>query len=303
MSLTRYQKIARLSQIPEGIGSKYYETVKWTTDLNGKLPSHYKSFYFTWRLGPQIPIHYLPTPGKFIKDKFGLVQRVQNVPIPVIYPDEFHQGLWGGEGVIKGLKEPPKQRHYPNPRKPACAYWFPKLEKGVVYSEILEKHIEMLMTLRGRRLVDQHLGFDSYLLETPVNEIYAWDLLKIKREMLLKLADPKSDLKDEIREKYDRFKVEREEADWHGLRLHEAYDKVRRIEYLQNKSLKVPKKHEYRAELIELLQKGYLDDLDATILMQEEEEKYQKSFMGKASEKTSQIYNKLSNLSLPKSKK
>ena len=28
---------------------------------------------------------------------------VQNRPIPVIYPKEADEGLWGGEGMIKGL--------------------------------------------------------------------------------------------------------------------------------------------------------------------------------------------------------
>ena len=201
MSVSRYQKFARLAQIPEGIGQKFYENEKWTTRLNGKLPGHYKDFYLEWRKGPQLAIHYQEKEGKYVKDKFGVVQHVQNVPIPIIYPQEFHQGLWGGEGVIKGLIEPEKQRHYPNPRRPKCKYWFPKLELGVVYSQVLNLHIQMPMTLRGRRLVDQHNGFDSYLLETPVNEVYAWDLLKIKREILLKLADPQSDIQDEYREK------------------------------------------------------------------------------------------------------
>ena len=62
--------------------------------------------------------------------------------------------------------------------------------QGVVYSEILDKHIELLMTKRGVRLVDEAAGFDSYLLSTPVNEVYATGLLRLKRELLLALALP-----------------------------------------------------------------------------------------------------------------
>ena len=36
-------------------------------------------------------------------------------------------------------------------------------------------------------LVDEAEGFDNYLLNTPVNEIYAWKLLKLKREILIQL--------------------------------------------------------------------------------------------------------------------
>ena len=38
-------------------------------------------------------------------------------------------------------------------------------------------------------LVDEAYGFDNYIMKTEVNEIYAWKLLKLKREMLLKLVD------------------------------------------------------------------------------------------------------------------
>ena len=37
--------------------------------------------------------------------------------------------------------------------------------------------------------MDEANGFDNYILKTAVNEIYAWKLLKLKREMLLKLCD------------------------------------------------------------------------------------------------------------------
>ena len=40
-----------------------------------------------------------------------------------------------------------------------------------------------------RVLVDEAQGFDNYLLSTPVNEVYAWKLLRLKREILLTLAD------------------------------------------------------------------------------------------------------------------
>ena len=42
----------------------------------------------------------------------------------------------------------------------------------------LEQHIRLHATDRGETLVDRHKGLDSYLLETPVNEVYAMGLLR-----------------------------------------------------------------------------------------------------------------------------
>jgi len=44
-------------------------------------------------------------------------------------------------------------------------FWFPLLQKSVFYSEILDKYLEITVTPRTNRLVDQHYGFDNYILE------------------------------------------------------------------------------------------------------------------------------------------
>ena len=118
----------------------------------------------------------------------------------------------------------------------------------------------------------------SYLLETPVNEVYARDLLMIKRAILLALArgthspgDPGR--KREIDDKYMRFGVPEEEADWHGLPLIQARDKVEAEERLALERSRVPKKHEYRRELVEMLREGYLEDVDPAILYADDDEK------------------------------
>ena len=86
-------------------------------------------------------------------------------------------------------------------------------------------------------------------------------------------------------------------ADWHGLKLSEAHHKVRRLDYLKRKSEKIPKKHEYREELLQLLKEGYLDDVDPSILMQQEEEKHKKTLIGKISETTSNVVDKTGKIS------
>ena len=77
--------------------------------------------------------------------------------------------------------------------------------------------------------VDESKGLDNYLLQTPVNEIYAWRLLKLKRELLLELTDKenfttrqqrrRSGGQEDIYEKYAEFVVPHEQADWTGLTL------------------------------------------------------------------------------------
>ena len=160
----------------------------WETGIRGRLPRHYVKFFKEWEKGPEIPIHYRPKPGRFEKNEFGQVVRIMNPQIPVLYPEEFHQGLWGGEGVIKGFQELPPTKHQPNYKPPKETYYWPKLYLGVVHSEVLNKHMEVIMTARAQRLIDESYGLDTYLLKTPVNEIYSYLGLKIKREILLNLA-------------------------------------------------------------------------------------------------------------------
>ena len=110
----------------------------------------------------------------------------------------------------------------------------------------------MVVTKRGVRLVDEAAGFDSYLLSTPVNEVYATGLLRIKRELLLALAQPGL-LSDSVQRKYEKFKVPYEEADWHGLTMEEARMKQSRINAKIEEAKKIPDKVVFRY-LIKFLQ-------------------------------------------------
>jgi hypothetical protein len=51
----------------------------------------------------------------------------------VVYPDEFHNGLWGGEGVVKGLlkRQAQRKRNTMNSsRVPCCVILESKIEVG-----------------------------------------------------------------------------------------------------------------------------------------------------------------------------
>ncbi len=75
-------------------------------------------------------------------------------------------------------------------------------------------------------LVDEAKGLDQYLLSTAVNEIYAWRLLKLKRELLLALENKDDFARFHVQrggvdlyEKYAAFAVPHEQADWTGLTM------------------------------------------------------------------------------------
>lgn len=123
------------------------------------LPAEYLKFRQECRL-PKTPVHYIPRPGKYERnEETGEVRPVQNVPLPLKWPRESHQGLWGGEAIIKGFtKFKPLKRRCPH-------FWTPQLKKTVVYSEILNKFMSVVVTQRTIDLIHQHYGFDNYILE------------------------------------------------------------------------------------------------------------------------------------------
>jgi hypothetical protein len=94
-----------------------------------------------WRKQPQEFIHIKGPEALYAKDEWGQVQPVEVPNIKPVYPLEFHQGLWGGEGIVKGFKRPMPEKHQPSFLKPQAWYWFPKLHETVVHSEVLDKYI------------------------------------------------------------------------------------------------------------------------------------------------------------------
>jgi hypothetical protein len=126
-------------------------------------------------------------------------------------------------------------------------------------------------THRGESLVDRHNGLDFYLLETPVNEIYALGLLRLKREILIALAKETlhpndAGKKTELLAKYKRFILPLEEADWHGLSINQAREKQWHLEALDRDATNTPLKAEFRRELVGMLKSGSLDDIDPQLL-------------------------------------
>ncbi|UYV66722.1 MRPL28 [Cordylochernes scorpioides] len=197
----------------------------------------------------------------------GVIYPIENVPIPVIYPKESNEGLWGGEGIVKGYRNLFKTRKH---NTPLPRIWFPWLKNGVVYSEILDKYMEVVVTERTLQLIDENYGFDNYILKTPVNDLKSQLALDIRRKLLLTLVrkemypnDPEK--AKEIYEKYKEHIIPEDQAEWHGLSLKDAISKQLKIEAEASKP--TPKKHLYRQQLIEALKNKQIE------LIEEEKQK------------------------------
>jgi len=256
-----------------GVGRRLLFEHESKYGLDARLPQHYRDYDRQWKKKPQAWIHIDPPDGLFKKDEWGQVVPNEVANIQPVYPYEFHSGLWGGEGIVGGFKAPPRQKHQPDYGKPRAWYWYPKLYETVVYSEVLNQHIRLHATARGETLVDRHKGLDSYLLETPVNEVYAMGLLRLKREILLALVrgtlwPEDASRKEELLCKFEKFILPEEVADWHGLSKAEAREKQWYIEALHRDTEGTrPLKEEYRKELVGLLRQGLIEDLDPQLLM------------------------------------
>uniref|UniRef100_A0A0A9Z1Q8 Large ribosomal subunit protein bL28m n=1 Tax=Lygus hesperus TaxID=30085 RepID=A0A0A9Z1Q8_LYGHE len=218
-----------------------------------KLPEAYKNFYKEWKLTRPAPVHYVPPQSKWIRDEeTGEVKRVADIPIPVKYVPESHKGIWGGEGVIKGFqKRDPQKTRVPH-------YWVPNLKKSAVYSEILNKRMEVTVTERTIDLILENYGFDNYILKTKACDLQSHLAVKLKRRMLQALHHktlyPDDPVKrEEVFNKYKHFlePYSAEDIEWYGLNFHEALAHYDKIQAKNNKP--VPMKHGLRLLYIQKL--------------------------------------------------
>lgn len=225
--------------------------IKPKTTILNRLPACYQKFFREWKYGQQAAVHYIPQEGKWKRNpETGEVKIIQNKPIPLTYPKEFDDGLWGGEAIVRGFEK----RHQLRRRVPH--FWFPTLQKSVLHSEILDKHMEIVVTPRTLCLVDQHYGFDNFILQTPPQDLKSNLGIKLKRTLLLALATqnflPNNTAKrEELLQKYQKHILPVEEAEWYGLTLSEALEKLGKQEEVPIQ--KIPLKIKFREEFIEQL--------------------------------------------------
>lgn len=79
-------------------------------------------------------------------------------------------------------KRDPRRRRVPH-------YWVPVLKRTVVKSEVLNTHLSVTVTDRTISLINDHYGFDHYLLKTPACDLVSMLALKLKKQILTELVN------------------------------------------------------------------------------------------------------------------
>ena len=233
----------------------------WTVGLKARLPLHYKQRYIEKFMRDPTPVHYRPDIRKHVADEFGCPVRVQNIPIPVFFPKESNDMLWGGEGIVAGFRRQKVRQKIPKvPR-----IWMPRLSSHVFYSEILDLFLRVTVTRQTLELIDIACGFDHYILSTPEVDMQSRLGMRLKRKLLLALADKNlypDDLakREEIYAKYKKYVITADEAEWVGLTLYEAEQKQNDIEEAERLKNLRPLKYVYAEELVQKLQNAALTE-------------------------------------------
>ncbi|XP_018309390.1 39S ribosomal protein L28, mitochondrial isoform X2 [Mycetomoellerius zeteki] len=248
--------------IKQGAQRLYYmpHISRWSKGIGAELPKEYKKFWKEWKLQQPAAVHYIKKEGIFERnEETEEIHLVQNVPLPLIYPKEIDDGIWGGEAIVQGFKKKGRfKRRVPH-------FWIPNLNKSVVYSEVLDTYMRVVITQRALRLIHENYGFDHYLLKTPACDLRSLLTLKLKRQILIALADKTLYLNDpkkhtEVYAKYEQYlsAYTREEIEWYGLTYKEACKKWMKL----NEKPPQPLKIQYRSELIAKLKENKIKEAE-----------------------------------------
>lgn len=210
---------------------KLWDAMKLKQGIYARLPKHYLK---SLEVKEPTPVHFKPVGVEYKRNpKTGQRERVQDVPIPIYYPSESQNGLWGGEGWISGFRYANNDKMSHRLKK----IWKPQLFKRELYSEILDHKFTINVTRRTLDLIDAAFGFDFYILKTPKEDLNSKLGMELKRAMLLRLARKDQELypddsikREKVYNKYKHFEIPEEEAEWVGLNLAEAYEKQRQLE-------------------------------------------------------------------------
>ncbi|KAL4713534.1 hypothetical protein ACJJTC_007772 [Scirpophaga incertulas] len=252
---------SRIQATVRQLSKSYKKKTKFDIGIATELPAAYKKFWHEWKVLKPAAVHFVPQEGKWKRDEItGETLPIQNIPIPLKYPAEFHEGIWGGEAVIKGFqKRDNRRRRVPH-------YWVPVLKRTVVRSEVLNTNLSVTVTDRTIRLINDHYGFDHYLLKTPACDLKSMLALKLKKQILTELMngchrhahDPQK--QKEIYEEYKTYlsSYTPEEIEWYGLSWYEALHKVAAQKEAANKP--VPLKNIYRKNLVEKLKAAGIEE-------------------------------------------
>ncbi|XP_063379905.1 large ribosomal subunit protein bL28m [Cydia fagiglandana] len=256
---------SRIQATARHLAKTFKKKGRFDVGIAADLPQAYKKFWREWKVLKPAAVHFVPQEGKWKRDELtGETLPIQNVSIPLKHPTEIHEGIWGGEAVIKGFqKRDPHKRRVPH-------YWVPVLKRTVVKSEVLNTHLSVTVTDRTIRLINDHYGFDHYLLKTPACDLVSMLALKLKKHILTELMNgcPRyahdATKQKEIYEEYKTYlsSYTPEEIEWYGLTWYEALCKVAKQK--EAASRPVPLKNVYRKNLVEKLRAAGIDGSPAS---------------------------------------
>ncbi|XP_068141587.1 large ribosomal subunit protein bL28m [Drosophila tropicalis] len=229
--------------------------------LGAQLPDAYKKFWREWKLTTPAAVHYIPKESQWERDEVThAIKPVQNIPLPLIDPPEAHQGIWGGEAVIKGFQK----RHQTKRRVPH--FWVPQLKRSVVHSHVLNEYMSVVVTERTLEQIHECHGFDHYLLKNLACDLRSALALKLKRQVLQALQQGCPNLADEpklqkdVLKEYSRYleSYTPEEIDWYG---HTYLEAIRKLQNKLREAERVqPHKVEFRSKLIEQLRQAGINE-------------------------------------------
>ncbi|XP_035536618.1 39S ribosomal protein L28, mitochondrial isoform X2 [Morone saxatilis] len=217
---------------------KIWDALKMKQGIYSRLPKHYLK---SLEQKEPTPVHWRPLGVQYrANPKTGVKERVQDVPIPVYYPPQSQDGLWGGEGWVSGYRYTNNDKLSTRVKKT----WKPQLLQRELYSEILDHTFPITVTMRTLDLIDAAFGFDFYILKTSKEDLNSKLGMDLKRAMLLRLARKDTELypndpvkREKIYNKYKHFEIPEEEAGWVGLSLEEAVEKQRQLEHKEPEPL------------------------------------------------------------------
>ncbi|XP_039588352.1 39S ribosomal protein L28, mitochondrial isoform X2 [Passer montanus] len=170
---------------------RLWAALRMRDGICARLPQHYLASLQD--SAPPAPVHWEPHGLRYRRNpRTGQRERVQDVPVPVYYPPAANEGLWGGEGWVRGFRYARDDKL--STRLPKT--WKPQLFKRQFYSEILDATLTITVTMRTLDLIDAAFGFDFYILKEFVipEEEAEWVGLSleeaIEKQRLLEKKDP-----------------------------------------------------------------------------------------------------------------
>ncbi|EFN69679.1 39S ribosomal protein L28, mitochondrial [Camponotus floridanus] len=158
----------------------YARPTRWSKGIGAELPVEYKKFWKEWKKKPAA-VHYIEQKSTYVKNNRGEVYPVQNVPLPLLYPKEIDNGIWGGEAIVQGFKKKDKTLYPDNPEKREEVY--AKYEKylslytrdeiewyGLTYLEALKKWLKLNETTPQPLKIQYRSELIAKLKENKIKE-------------------------------------------------------------------------------------------------------------------------------------